>query len=77
MAIGISFLLRAAWLDRRLQRFRARGLPAASYLGKFGRWRRELYTVEGQPLIAATRFAFSIFCVAALLGVLLIENSAH
>jgi hypothetical protein len=75
LGIGIFFLLRTARLDRRLQRFRATGVPAASYLGRFGRWRRELYTAEGQPLIAPTRLAFSAFCVASLLGVLIFENA--
>ena len=75
LAIGIFFLLRTAWLDRRLQRFRAPGVPAASYLGKFGRWRRELYTHDGQPLIATTRWAFAIFCGASLLGALVLENA--
>jgi hypothetical protein len=73
LAIGIYFLLRTAWLDRRLQRFRSAGAPAAAYLGKFGRWRRDLYTSEGQPLIASTRRAFALFCIFSLLGVLILE----
>jgi len=75
LGIGIFFLLRTAWLDRRLQRFRSPGVPASSYLGKFGRWRRDLYTSDGQPLIASTRRAFALFCLAALLGALIIENA--
>ena len=75
LAIGIFFLIRIAWLDRRLQQFRAPGVPAASYLGKFGRWRRELYTPDGQPLIATTRWAFAVFCGASLLGALVLENA--
>ena len=75
LGIGIFFLLRTARLDRRLQRFRSPGVPASSYLGKFGRWRRDLYTPDGQPLIASTRRAFALFCVAALLGALIIENA--
>ena len=71
---AIFFLLQAARLDRRLQRFHAPEAPAASYLGKFGRWRRRLYTAEGQPLIASTRRAFALFCVASLLGVLILEK---
>ena len=74
LGIAIFFLLRTARLDRLLQKFRAPAVPAASYLGKFGRWRRELYTTEGQPLIASTRLAFALFCVASLLGVLFLEN---
>jgi hypothetical protein len=75
LATGIFFLLRTTWLDRRLQQFRAPQVPAASYLGKFGRWRRELYTSEGQPLIAATRWAFALFCGASLVGALVLENA--
>ena len=75
LAIGIFFLFRAAWLDRRLQQFRAPGVPVGSYLGKFGRWRRELYTSEGQSLIKTTRWAFALFCGASLLGALVLENA--
>ena len=75
LAIGIFSLLRTAWLDRRLQQFRAPGVPAASYLGKFGRWRRELYTSDAQPLVATTRWAFALFCGASLLGALVLENA--
>lgn len=75
LGMGIYFLLCAARLDRRLQRFRAPGVPPASYLGKFGRWRRDLYIPEGQPLIASTRWAFALFCVASLLGALILEKA--
>ena len=75
LGIGIFFLLLTARLDRRLLRFRAPGVPAAAYLGKFGRWRRDLYTPAGHPLAAATRRAFALFVVAFLLGVLFLENA--
>jgi hypothetical protein len=75
LSIGIFLLLRTAWLDRRLQRFRAPDVPAASYLGRFGRWRRDLYTPEGQALRAAARQAFVLFCVLSLLGVLILESA--
>ena len=75
LGLGIFFLLRTARLDRRLQQFRAPGVPALSYLGKFGRWRRDLYTHQGQPLIAPTRRAFTLFWVAFLLGALILENA--
>jgi hypothetical protein len=75
LSIGILLLLRTAWLDRRLQRFRAPDVPAASYLGRFGRWRRDLYTTEGQALRASTRQAFALFCVLSLLGVLILESA--
>ena len=75
LGLGIFFLLRAAWLDRRLQKLRAPGKPAAAYLGPFGRWRRELYTVEGQSLIGPTRLAFTLFCIASLVGALVLSRS--
>ena len=75
LGVGILCLLRTARLDRRLQRFRAPGMPAAYYLRNIGRWRRDLYTPEGQPLIAPTRLAFAVFCVASLLGALILENA--
>ena len=75
LGIAIFSLLRTAWLDRRLQRFRSPEAPAASYIGKFGRWRRDLYTSDGQPLIASTRRAFALFCLTALLAALIIENA--
>jgi hypothetical protein len=75
LGIGILFLIRTARLDRRLLRFRAPGVPAAAYLGKLGRWRRDLYTVEGQPLAGRTRRAFALFCLASLLGALVLSNA--
>jgi hypothetical protein len=74
LSIGVFLLLRTAWLDRRLQRFRAPDAPAASYLGRFGRWRLDLYTPEGQALRAAARQAFALFCVVSLLAVLILES---
>ena len=75
LSIGIFLLLRTVWLDRRLQRFNAPDTPAASYLGRFGRWRRDLYTPEGQSLRASTRRAFALFCVVSLLAVLILESA--
>jgi len=75
LGIGILFLFRTARLDRRLLRFRAPGVPAAAYLKNFGRWRRDLYTPEGQALRASTRRAFAVFCAFFLLGALILENS--
>jgi hypothetical protein len=77
LSIGIFLLLRTAWLDRRLQRFRAPDVPAASYLGRFGRWRRDLYTPEGQALRVSTRRAFALFCVFSLVGVLILESAGQ
>ena len=75
LGFGIFFLLRAAWLDRRLQKLRTTGTPAAAYLGPFGRWRRELYTAEGQSLIRPTRLAFTLFCIASLAGAVVLSNA--
>jgi hypothetical protein len=75
LGIGIFFLVRTAWLDRHLQKFRAPGTPAAAYLGKLDRWRRELYVAEGQPLVGPTRRAYALFCIASLLGALLLSNA--
>ena len=76
LAVAVAALLRAAQLDRRLQRYRAPGTPAAAYLGPLGRWRRDLYTAEGHPFIWPTRRAFAVFCVASLIGALVLENAA-
>lgn len=73
LSIGIFFLLRTAQLDRRLQKRRAPGMPAGAYLGPFGRWGRHLYTLEGQPLIGPTRLTFGLFCIASLLGALVLS----
>ena len=75
LAIGTFFLLRTARLDRRLQKFRAQEAPRAAYLGQLGRWRRELYSAEGQPLIRPTRWSYALFCIAWLIGVLLLNNA--
>ena len=74
LAIGIFFLLRTARLDRRLQKFRAPGAPRAAYLGQLGRWRRDLYRAEGQPLIRPTRWSYALFSIAWLLGVILLNS---
>ena len=73
LSLGILFLVRAAWLDRRLQKLRAPGISAAAYLGPFGRWRRDLYAAEGQSLIGPTRLAFTLFCIASLVGALVLH----
>jgi len=72
--IAFFFILRVARLDRRLVRFRVPGTPAAAYLGHIGRWRRALYTAEGQPLIGQTRLAFGLFVVFSVLGVIVFER---
>jgi hypothetical protein len=74
IGVAIVSLVRAARLDRRLQRYRSPGSPRAAYLGPVGRWRRSLYTTEGQSLIGPTRWAYLVFCAAALVGALLLES---
>ena len=75
MGAAILALLCATWLDRRLQAYRVPGTPRAAYLGPVGRWRRALYTAEGQALIAPTRWAFLVFCVGTLAGALVLESA--
>ena len=75
LAIGMFFLLRTARLDRRLQQVRAPGMPATAYLGPIGRWRRELYRPEGQAMIRPIRAAFATFCIASLLGALILTSA--
>ncbi len=72
---AILALLCVARLDRRLQAYRVPGTPRAAYLGPVGRWRRTLYTADGQGLIAPTRWAFLVFCLAMLAGVLVLESA--
>jgi hypothetical protein len=50
-------------------------MPAAAYLGPFGRWRRALYAAEAQPLIVPTRLAFTLFWVTFLLGALMLSDA--
>ena len=77
MLWGISFffLLRTARLDRRLVRYRVPGTARGAFLQEFGRWRRALYTAEGQALIAPTRWALALFFVFFLLGVIVFETA--
>ena len=77
MLWGISFffLLRTARLDRRLVQYRVPGTPRGAFLQEFGRWRRALYTAEGQALIAPTRWALALFFVFFLLGVIVFETA--
>jgi hypothetical protein len=73
--ISFFFLLRTARLDRRLVKFRVADAPAGAYLREFGRWRRALYSPEGQALIAPTRWALALFFVFFLLGVIVFETA--
>ena len=73
--ISFFFILRTARLDRRLVQYRVPGTPAGAYLQHFGRWRRALYTAEGQALIAPTRWALALFFVFFLLGVIVFETA--
>jgi hypothetical protein len=73
--ISFFFLLRTARLDRRLVQYRVPGTPRGAFLQEFGRWRRALYTAEGQPLIAATRWALALFLIFFLLGVIVFETA--
>lgn len=73
--ISFFFLLRTARLDRRLVHYRVPGTPRGAYLKEFGRWRRALYTAEGQALIAPTRWALALFFVFFLLGVIVFETA--
>ena len=75
LGIGIFYLFGTAWLDRCLQRFRSPGMPSAAYLGKFARWRRDLYTADSWPLIGPTRRPFALFCIASLLGAFVLANA--
>ena len=77
MLWGISFffLLRTARLDRRLVQYRVPGTPRGAFLHEFGRWRRALYTADGQALIAPTRWALALFLVFFLLGVIVFETA--
>ena len=72
---AILALLAATRLDRRLRAYRVPGTPRAAYLGPVGRWRRALYTSEGQALITPTRCAFLVFCIGSLAGALVLESA--
>jgi hypothetical protein len=58
-----------------LQAYRVPGTQRAAYLGPVGRWRRALYTTEGQALIAPIRWAFLVFWVGMLAGALVLESA--
>ncbi len=73
LGAALFALLCVARLDRRLQAYRVPGTPRAAYLGPVGRWRRELYTAEGQALVAPTRWAFLVFGLATVAGALVLE----
>ena len=73
--VSFFFLLRTARLDRRLVQHRVPGTPRGAFLQEFGRWRRGLYTAEGQSLIAPTRWALALFVIFFLLGVIVFETA--
>ena len=72
---GAFFTFRLAWLDRRLLPFRKPGTPAAAYLGRFGRWRRALYTADGQTLVSAVWWTEVWMLVFFALGIIMLETA--
>ena len=81
LALGWLLIAVAAFLalamhraDRRMQAFRAPDAPAGAFFLVPLRWKRALYTPEGQEWVAkAWRFMFLMYG-AALLGVVLLSQ---
>lgn len=75
LGLAVAALLWTARLDRRLQGYRTPGTPRAAYLGPIGRWQRAYYVADGHGLLVRTRWSFGLFCLMAILAVLVLESA--
>jgi hypothetical protein len=74
IAVAAFFAAAMHRADRRMQAFRAPGARASAFFLVPLRWKRELYTVEGQELVVkAWRFMFLMYG-AALVGMVLLSQ---
>ena len=60
--------------DRRMQDFRAPGQPAGAYRMVPLRWRRALYTADGQKLVGTAWRLMALMYVVALGGMALLTQ---
>jgi hypothetical protein len=72
---GVAALLAVAMhrADRRMQTFRTPGAPSSAFTFVPLRWRSELYTKEGQPLVRRAWGLMVLMYVVAGLGVVLLS----
>ncbi len=60
--------------DRRMQAFRSPDQPAGAYLMVPLRWRRKLYTADGQKLVGTAWRLMALMYVVALAGMALLTQ---
>jgi hypothetical protein len=73
VALAAYFALVMHRADRRMQAYRAPGARPGAFALVPLRWKYELYTVEGQELVAKARRSMFLMYGAALLGMLLLS----
>ena len=76
MLIGVSVISALAMhrADRRMQAFRASGVPPAAFSPTPLRWKRELYTGEGRALVRRAWSLMLLMYAAALAGIVLLSR---
>ena len=76
---GVAAFLAVAMhrADRRLQTFRAPGAPVSAFTLVPLRWRSELYTKEGQPLVRRAWGLMILMYAVAALGVVLLSQGVE
>ena len=68
VAGAAALAIRMNLLDRRMQQFRAPGMPATAYIFVPVRWRRRLYTPDGQELVGKAWRTMALMYALGLLG---------
>jgi hypothetical protein len=76
---GVAAFLAVAMhrADRRLQTFRAPGAPSSAFGIVPLRWRSELYTKEGRPLVRRAWGLMILMYAVAGLGVVLLSHGVE
>jgi len=68
IAGAAALAIRMNLLDRRMQQFRAPDMPATAYFFVPVRWRRHLYTPDGQELVGKAWRTMALMYAVGLVG---------
>ena len=74
IAVAAFFAVAMHRADRRMQAFRVPQARASAYLLVPLRWKRELYTAEGQALVGKAWRLMFVMYAAALAGMVLLSQ---
>jgi hypothetical protein len=77
--VGVAAVLAVAMhrADRRMQTFRVPGAPASAFTFVPLRWRSQLYTKEGQPLVRRAWGLMVMMYAVATLGIVLLSQGVE